>query len=110
MDLMPSVRAVINQRMLHALVKPSITVPDTGEKQPAGRIGFWCTISEVAVHSVVLGPPGSRAMVRQNIVVGTCGRGFLLQGGPGIERDIEETGTRCPLLLMPGFFQPGLIS
>lgn len=43
-----------------------------------------------------LGPTGSRAMVRQNIVVGTHGKDFSGQGGSSEKGDIEETGTGCP--------------
>lgn len=55
---------------------------------------LWLTILEVAVHSAVLGPAGSTAMARPNIVPGTCGKGSL-QGGPGTERDRGD-GNKMP--------------
>lgn len=47
---------------------------------------LWLTIYKVVVLSEVLGPAGSGAMVRPNIVVGKRGRGSP-QRGPGTERD-----------------------
>ena len=44
-----------------------------------------------AVHSTVLGPAGSMAMVKPNIVVGACGRTDpLTQGCKGRERLVRE--------------------